>query len=205
MGGGGPPLKQYFLVATSNQSAALEALRYRRPDVEASQLTVAGETNTDNLEWQWLDLQEGQILVLEAVSWRTLRTSIADEMRIEHTRRVLGEWSTDQGGGMPRSYFGARNLWMILVAYKLSQPRGRCLMTRKLLQPVALIGTVAAMLTVTIVLTLSHATVSMSDVGNLKCYAPSGIQKACWIWRFDSGDLLSMNERAHAVTHYARK
>jgi hypothetical protein len=68
MGGGGPPLKQYFLVATSNQSAALKALRYRRPDVGASQLTVAGETNTDNLEWQWLDLREGQILVLDAVS-----------------------------------------------------------------------------------------------------------------------------------------
>jgi hypothetical protein len=64
----GPPLKQYFLVATSNQSDALKALRYRRPDVEASQLTVAGETNTDNFEWQWLDLREGQILVLEAVS-----------------------------------------------------------------------------------------------------------------------------------------
>jgi hypothetical protein len=60
MGGGGPPLKQYFLVATSNQSAALKALQNRRPDVEASQLTVAGETNTDNLEWQWLDLQEGR-------------------------------------------------------------------------------------------------------------------------------------------------
>jgi hypothetical protein len=29
------------------------------------------------------------------------------------------------------------------------------------------------------VLTLSHAAVSMSGVGNLKCYAPSGIQKAC--------------------------
>jgi len=64
MGGGRPPLKQYFLVATSNQSAALKALRHRRPDVEASQLTVAGETNTDNLEWQWLDLQEGEILAL---------------------------------------------------------------------------------------------------------------------------------------------
>jgi hypothetical protein len=55
-------------VAISDQSAALKALRYRRPDVEASQLTVAGETNTDNLEWQWLDLQEGQILCLVAVS-----------------------------------------------------------------------------------------------------------------------------------------
>ena len=47
-----------------------------------------------------------------------------------------------------------------------------------MLQPVALIGTVAAMLTVTIVLTLSHATVSMSGVGSLKCYV-TGIQKAC--------------------------
>jgi hypothetical protein len=68
MGGGGPPLKEYFLVAISDQSAALKALRYRRPDVEASKLTVVGETNTDNLEWQWLDLQEGQILCLVAVS-----------------------------------------------------------------------------------------------------------------------------------------
>jgi hypothetical protein len=53
-------------------------------------------------------------------------------------------------------------------------------MTHKVLRLIAMIGTVAAMLTVTIVLTLSHATVSMSGVGNLKCYAPSGIQKACW-------------------------
>ena len=46
---------------------------------------------------------------------------------------------------------------------------GERLMTRKMLRPVALIGTVAAMLTVTIVLTLSHSTVSMSGVGSLKC------------------------------------
>jgi hypothetical protein len=52
-------------------------------------------------------------------------------------------------------------------------------MTHKVLRPIALVGTVAAMLTVTIVLTLSHATVDMSGVGNLKCYALSGIQKAC--------------------------
>jgi hypothetical protein len=52
-------------------------------------------------------------------------------------------------------------------------------MTRKVLRPVALLGTVAAMLTVTIVLTLSHATVSMSGVGVLKCYATAGIQKTC--------------------------
>jgi hypothetical protein len=52
-------------------------------------------------------------------------------------------------------------------------------MTRKALRPVALIGTVAAMLTVTIVLTLSHSTVSMSSVGVLKCYGTTGIQNAC--------------------------
>ena len=52
-------------------------------------------------------------------------------------------------------------------------------MTRKVLRPVALIGTVAGMLTVTIVLTLSHATGSMSGVGQLKCYVTTGIQKAC--------------------------
>jgi hypothetical protein len=52
-------------------------------------------------------------------------------------------------------------------------------MTRKVLRPVSLLGTVAAMLTVTIVLTFSHATVSMSGVGVLKCYGTAGIQKAC--------------------------
>ena len=52
-------------------------------------------------------------------------------------------------------------------------------MTRNVLRPVALIGTVAAMLTVTIVLTLSHATSSMSGVGSLKCYGTAGIQRAC--------------------------
>jgi hypothetical protein len=35
------------------------------------------------------------------------------------------------------------------------------------------------MLTVTIVLTLSHSTVSMSGVGSLTCYGAGGIQKAC--------------------------
>ncbi len=52
-------------------------------------------------------------------------------------------------------------------------------MTRKVLRPVALIATVAGMFTVTIVLTLSHATVSMSGVGQLKCYVTTGIQTAC--------------------------
>jgi hypothetical protein len=52
-------------------------------------------------------------------------------------------------------------------------------MKRNLLQPVALFGTVAVMLTVTMVLTLSHATFPMSGVGRLKCYVTSGIEKTC--------------------------
>jgi len=52
-------------------------------------------------------------------------------------------------------------------------------MTRNVLRPAALIGTIAAIITVTIVLTLSHATFSMSSVGSLKCYVTGGIQKAC--------------------------
>jgi hypothetical protein len=63
MGGGGPPLKEYFLVAISDQSAALKALRYRRPDVEASKLTVVGETNTDNLEWHGLTYRKAKFFV----------------------------------------------------------------------------------------------------------------------------------------------
>ena len=50
-------------------------------------------------------------------------------------------------------------------------------MIRRVLRPVALFGTVAAMLTATVVLTLSHSTVSMSGVGILKCYGGAGIQK----------------------------
>jgi len=43
-----------------------------------------------------------------------------------------------------------------------------------------LFGAVAAMmLTATMVLTLSHATLSTGDVGSLKCYNTVGIEKAC--------------------------
>jgi hypothetical protein len=66
MGGGGPPLKEYFLVAIADRSAALTALRYRRPDIEKSELTVAGEASPGDVEW--LDLTDGQILCVQAVS-----------------------------------------------------------------------------------------------------------------------------------------
>jgi len=55
---------------------------------------------------------------------------------------------------------------------------GERLMKGNLVQSMALFGTVAAMLTVTIMLTLSHATFSMRGVGGLKCYA-AGIEKPC--------------------------
>jgi hypothetical protein len=66
MGGDGPPLKEYFLVAIADQDAALAALRYRRPDVEASEIAIVGEASPDSVEW--LDLKVGQILCVSAVS-----------------------------------------------------------------------------------------------------------------------------------------
>ena len=56
---------------------------------------------------------------------------------------------------------------------------GERLMKGNLVQSMALFGTVAAMLTVTVMVTLSHATFSMSGVGSLKCYVTAGIEKAC--------------------------
>ena len=52
-------------------------------------------------------------------------------------------------------------------------------MSRDVLRPVALFGTVAGMLALTVLLTYSHVTFSMSGVGSLKCYTTAGIQKAC--------------------------
>jgi hypothetical protein len=65
MGGGGPPLKEYFIVAISDQENALRTLRYKRPDISLSQLTVVGEANADYVEW--LDVRDGDIVCLQAV------------------------------------------------------------------------------------------------------------------------------------------
>jgi len=65
MGGGGPPLKEYFLVAIADQSAALAALRNRRPDLEASDFTIVGEANPADMEW--LDINDDQIRCVTAV------------------------------------------------------------------------------------------------------------------------------------------
>jgi hypothetical protein len=66
MGGGGPPLKEYFLVAIAERNAALAALRDRRPDVAESELSIVGEASPDYVEW--LDVKDGDILCVLAVS-----------------------------------------------------------------------------------------------------------------------------------------
>jgi hypothetical protein len=43
----------------------------------------------------------------------------------------------------------------------------------------ALFGAVAVLLTATVALTLSRATLSAGGVGSLKCYNTAGIEKAC--------------------------
>ena len=53
-------------------------------------------------------------------------------------------------------------------------------MKQKLLRPTDFFGTVAAMLAVTAVLTLSHATHFGGSIGSLKCYdVTGGKEKAC--------------------------
>ena len=64
--GGGPPLKEYFLVAISNQAAALDALRAKRPDLLDAELTIDGEATPEDVKW--LDVQGGEIFCVMAVS-----------------------------------------------------------------------------------------------------------------------------------------
>jgi hypothetical protein len=65
MGGGGPPLQEYFLVAITDRDAALKTLRYKRPDVEASVMTIVGEATPDQVEW--LGIKDGDIFCVLAV------------------------------------------------------------------------------------------------------------------------------------------
>jgi hypothetical protein len=63
--GGGPPMKEHFLVAIADRDTAVKALRERKKLLDAD-LTVAGEATADLLEW--LDVKPGQILCVLAVS-----------------------------------------------------------------------------------------------------------------------------------------
>jgi hypothetical protein len=66
LGGGGPPLKQYFLVAITDRDAALAALRHRRPDIETSEISVVGEATPNDVKW--LDVNDGDIHCVQPVS-----------------------------------------------------------------------------------------------------------------------------------------
>jgi hypothetical protein len=57
-GPGGPPRKHYYLVAISDQSAALSALR-KHPALRDVDLTVVGEASPNDVEW--LGLKDGEI------------------------------------------------------------------------------------------------------------------------------------------------
>jgi hypothetical protein len=58
--------KEYFSVAIKEQSAALETLRFRRPDLEEAMLVTAGEATADFVDW--LDVKDGQVLSIMVVS-----------------------------------------------------------------------------------------------------------------------------------------
>ena len=64
--GGGPPLKEYFLVAISNQAAALDALRAKRPELSDAELTIDGEATPEYVKW--LDVKGGEVFCVLAIS-----------------------------------------------------------------------------------------------------------------------------------------
>ena len=74
------------------------------------------------------------------------------------------------------SLFGGRHLWFGVVDCTNQSKSGDELMKRNVF---ALFGVVAVLLTATVALTLSRATLSAGSVGGLKCYNASGIEKAC--------------------------
>jgi hypothetical protein len=63
--GGGPPMKEYFLVAIEDRHGAIEALRIRKNLLNAT-IVVDGEARPELFDW--LDVQPGQILSVVAVS-----------------------------------------------------------------------------------------------------------------------------------------
>ena len=71
--GGGPPQKHYYLVAMSDQSAALSALR-KRPSVRDADLTVVGEatslsqTQTPGGVYSGVSIMLGSHLVLDTLA-----------------------------------------------------------------------------------------------------------------------------------------
>ena len=61
-----PPKREYFLVAMQDQTAALATLRFRRPDLEKSVFSVAGEASQQFIDW--LDVKDGQTLSIMVIA-----------------------------------------------------------------------------------------------------------------------------------------
>jgi hypothetical protein len=64
--GGGPPLKEYFLVAVPDRYLAIATLRKRRTDLLNVPCDVVGEADEKLLDW--LDVQANEVFCVLAVS-----------------------------------------------------------------------------------------------------------------------------------------
>src|SRR5262249_31561270 len=88
--GGGPPMKEYFLVAIADRDEAVKALRERRQLLDV-QITVAGQATDEYLEW--LDVRPGEIFCVMAVGCpspaNAPATPVASENSIRWTRAML--------------------------------------------------------------------------------------------------------------------
>ncbi len=80
----------------------------------------------------------------------------------------------DQGGRKRRA--GNSQPLIGVVDFSIRASRGTGSMKRNVF---ALFGAVALLLTATVALTVSRATLSAGGVGSLKCYDAGGIEKAC--------------------------
>jgi hypothetical protein len=63
--GGGPPMKEYFVIAIADPTEAMKALRERKIFLDTD-LTVDGEATSETLER--LDIKDGEILSVIAFS-----------------------------------------------------------------------------------------------------------------------------------------
>ena len=61
---GGPPVREYYLVAIADREKAIAALRHWEKLMDAH-IAVAGEATPDSLDW--LDVRDGEILCVSSV------------------------------------------------------------------------------------------------------------------------------------------
>jgi hypothetical protein len=104
---------------------------------------------------------------------RPLEELHLEQFSMKISRQAAGTCMELEAGFAP--FWGSSSPIRVVDCINQSKS-GDGLMKRSL----TMFGAVAAMmLTATIILTLSHATLSTDDVGSLKCYNTVGIEKAC--------------------------